>query len=221
MNEATLPLEFHVALKRAPAERRALETQRAALESTVSALAEIAADGILRHRTLLEQQMVEALLQGVHLSPLDQRRARMTAEAMRDIFTGTEWLNADQVGEQAAIGDLTGHGQEATPQGLTAAQRRAASARVNRWKHEGKLFALAREGRDWYPRYQFDALFRPLPVMPEILANFGAVAAMQVASWMESPNTYIAGKRPREVIEHAPQDVLAALAERQRGGLHG
>ena len=32
---------------------------------------------------------------------------------------------------------------------------------------------------------------------------------------------YLAGKRPREVIEHVPQEVLAALAERRRGGLHG
>ena len=221
MNEAMLTLNLNIALKRAPAERRALETQRAALESTVSALAEIAADGILRHRAVLEQQMVEALLQGVHLSPLDQRRARMTAEAMRDIFAGTEWLSADQVGEQTAVGDLAAHGQEATPERLTAAQRRAAAARVNRWKHEGKLFALVREGRDWYPKYQFDALFRPLPVMPEILADFGDVAAVQVASWMESPNTYLAGRRPREAIEHAPQDVVTALAERRRGGLHG
>ena len=221
MKEVILPLELHVVLKRAPAEQRALETQRAALESTVSALAELAADGILRHRALLEQQMVEALLQGVHLSPLDQRRARMTAEAMRDIFAGTEWLSAEQVGEQTAVGDLAVHGQETTPERLTAAQRRAAAARVNRWKHEGKLFALVREGRDWYPRYQFDVLFRPLPVMPEILADFKDVAAIQVASWMESPNTYLAGKRPREAIEHAPQDVVAALAERRRGGLHG
>ena len=72
MTEATLPSEFHVALKRAPAERRVLKTQRAALESTLRALAEIAADGILRHRALLEQQMVEAFLQGVHRSLVDQ-----------------------------------------------------------------------------------------------------------------------------------------------------
>ena len=222
MNEATLPLELHVALRRrAPAEQRALETQRAALESTVSALAELAADGILRRRAVLEEQMVEALLQGVHLSPLDQRRARLTAEAMRDIFAGTEWLSAEQVGEQTAVGDLAAHGQGATPERLTAAQRRTAAARVNRWKHEGKVFALVREGRDRYPRYQFDTLFRALPVMPEVLADFRDVAAVQVASWMKSPNTYLAGKRPREVIEHAPQDVVAALAERRRGGLHG
>ena len=78
-----------------------------------------------------------------------------------------------------------------------------------------------RERRDWYPRYQFDMLFRPLPVMHQVLADFGDVAPVQVASWMESPNSYLAGKRPREVIEHVPQEVLAALAERRRGGMHG
>ena len=75
-------------------------------ESTVIALAELAADGMLRHRAVLQAQMVEAFLQRVHLSPLDQRRARLAAEAMRDIFAGTEWLSAEQVGEHSAIGDV-------------------------------------------------------------------------------------------------------------------
>ena len=119
MPQAVLPLELRVELMRAPEQRRALEAQCPALESTVRALAELAADGILRHRDVLQEKMVEALLQGVQLSPLDQRRARMTAEAMRDIFAATEWLSAEQVGEHNAVGDMAAHGRSATPERLT------------------------------------------------------------------------------------------------------
>jgi len=54
-----------------------------------------------------------------------------------------------------------------------------------------------------------------------VLKDFqGRGPGVQVVSWMESPNAFLARRRPREAIEHAPQEVLAALAERRRGGLN-
>ena len=57
--------------------------------------------------------------------------------------------------------------------------------------------------------------------MSRILADFSGLAPVQVASWMESPNAYLAGRRPRELVGQAPEDVVAALAKRRLGGLHG
>jgi len=69
---------------------------------------------------------------------------------MRDIFADTEWLSAEQVDKHSAVGDPVARGQDAAPERLTAAQRRAGGAtRVDRWKQVGQVFALAREGCDW------------------------------------------------------------------------
>ena len=80
---------------------------------------------------------------------------------------------------------------------------------------------MPRDGRDMYPRYQFDPMFQPQPVVQQIVAAFGDVSPVHIARWMESPNSCLDGKRPRELMDAAPAGILRALAARSAGGLHG
>lgn len=143
--------------------------------------------------------MVEFFLQGATLTPLDVRKARMAAKAMQDIFSGIEWLTAEQVGAKGVT------------DGCTDSGLKAGANRVNRWKAEGKIFAIQRSGKDWYPRYQFNDDYTPIPAMRDVVARFGNDHPIEIAAWMESPNNYLGGKRPREVVSHDRTALQSAL----------
>jgi hypothetical protein len=194
-------LKIEVVLHRPPEELARLRSQLPALEATVAAAAELAASETLRNYQEEKNRAVEYFLQGAVLQPLDLRKARMAAQAMRDIFAGTEWLTADQVGTNATFGTVPGSNDP----------RKAGATKANRWKNEGKIFAIQRDGKDWYPRYQFDVSMMPIPLMKTIIQEFGDVPRIEIAAWMESPNIYLNGKRPREVVATDSRAILAAL----------
>ncbi|WP_298232089.1 antitoxin Xre/MbcA/ParS toxin-binding domain-containing protein [uncultured Azohydromonas sp.] len=221
MPRPTASISFEVTVQRSSADIERLRPRQEALRSTVSALAEIATERMLAQREQLHERLVEDFLQGVQLTPLDVRRARMTAEALKDIFLNAQWLSTEQMGEQAELAEALACGTPAAIEDLPAAQRRAAASRVNRWKREGRLFSIPRQGRDWYPRYAVDAMFRPLPIIQRVVEAFGEGSPLRIASWMESPNAYLDGQRPRELLEKAPQAVLHALEQHRVGALHG
>jgi hypothetical protein len=181
-------LKIEIVLHRSPNDVARLRSQLPVLAASVSAAAEFVADKTLQSYQAEKNRMVEYFLQGATLQPLDVRKARMTADAMRDIFSGAEWLTAEQVGVKAAI------------EASTTASLKAGATRVNRWKTEGKIFAIQRGGKDWYPRYEFDDDYAPVPVIREVVKKFGDAAPVEIAAWMESPNSYLDGKRPREVV---------------------
>jgi hypothetical protein len=194
-------LKIEVVLHRSPEQLAKLRSQLPALEASVAAAAEHVADVTLDNYQEAKNRAVEYFLQGAVMQPLDVRKARMTAEAMRRIFSGTEWLTAEQVGMSATYG----------PSPNSQDPRRAGSARANRWKSEKRVFAVQRDGKDWYPRYQFDETYTPLPIMRTIIREFGDAPRIEIAGWMESPNNYLDGRRPREVIRDAPGAILEAL----------
>jgi hypothetical protein len=79
------------------------------------------------------------------------------------------------------------------------------------WKRRGRVFSVNLGGKEYFARYQFDALYQPLPIIKEILKAFGPVAdAWKIAAWFHFPNGWIAepgadGDSPRAV---APKDAL-------------
>ena len=44
------------------------------------------------------------------------------------------------------------------------------------WKRRGRVFGVTFNGKEYFPRYEFDALYQPLPVIRDILKAFGPVA---------------------------------------------
>ncbi len=98
--------------------------------------------------------------------------------------------------------------QIADLRGSKAANR---SALANRWRAEGKVFAVRRGEGDLYPAFQFSREDgRPLPVMEKILALFGDADDWTVALWFNSPAGWLDGALPHERIGEEPERVLGA-----------
>jgi len=143
-------------------------------------------------RGAVRDQLVDLLVGDVALTPVDMKRARLEAQALRAIRQGAEWLTA------AEIADLAGLGP-ANPIGT-----------VSRWKQQGRIYALRQGGKDHYPKYALGPDFRPLPVIKDIMAVLAGYDPELLAAWFDSTSRFLGGKRPREVLAAEPAWVLAA-----------
>ena len=119
---------------------------------------------------------------------IDLESERQQALALTWIFEGTQWLTAVEVASLANVGVAT----------------------VKRWKQDRRVFAVSQAGREVYPRYAFDARFRPLAAVYEVLTVLADSSEMSVAAWFESTSSFLRGKRPRELAASAPDQVKAA-----------
>lgn len=90
------------------------------------------------------------------------------------------------------------------------------------WKQSGRIFGVTCGGKEYFPRYQFDSSYQPLPVISEVLKAFGPIAdTWQVAAWLHYPNGWIqtsgsqGGKAvaPKDAL-HRREDVLNAVYKR-------
>jgi len=136
----------------------------------------------------------------VEIRSVDTQLMEMQKNAAEAILQGAEWLPAIQVGKLAE----------------RSASNPAALA--NRWKKEGKLFSISWKGKDWYPRYAFDAMVQPRPVIAEVIKIFGAyMDPWRVAAWFESSNAWLGGLKPRDLMNE-PERIVAAA--RRKGGWH-
>lgn len=82
------------------------------------------------------------------------------------------------------------------------------------WKRRARVFSVNYGGREYFARYQFDALYQPLPIIKDILKAFGEVADSWVlAAWFHFPSGWIAkpGSAGNETL--APKDALDQRAE--------
>lgn len=154
---------------------------------------------LLERRSLRSKEhreaLVDLLLSDVQMKRIDVTRAGLQARALERIFTGIEWLSADE------IGTLGKHGT-ANP-----------GAAAHRWKSAGQLFAIRREGRDMYPRYALGNDFKPLPLIRKLLSELKDWDALQIAGWFESTSSHLGGKRPRDLVTRNPEQVLEAAKD--------
>jgi hypothetical protein len=85
------------------------------------------------------------------------------------------------------------------------------AALANRWKAQGRIFAIEAGGQHLFPTFQFTEDGQPRPVVAEILAAFGPTASgWQTALWFAGANGWLGGKRPVDLLEPAPAAVAAA-----------
>jgi hypothetical protein len=152
------------------------------------------------------EKLVDALVPAV--SPPDHllAEARMNAEARTAVLASAEWINAARLSE---IAGFTGQN---------------ASAQPNKWKREGRIFALRHGGTDLYPAYALDARarYRPVPGLAPVLKVFGdALDAWDIAIWFASANGFLGGAVPKDLLASAPERVLAAAEDEIAGVLHG
>lgn len=171
-----------------------LEQEREAVESLLPELAVTALELRSSRREEKRRQLVELFLGDVQPTPLDVRRARLEAQAHRAILTGTEWLTASQIAELAQLGS-------GNPAG------------ISRWKQQGRIFAIRRDGKDYYPRYGLDDDFHPLPALKDVIRALPHYSHERLAGWFESGSGYLDGQRPRELLATDPQRVLEAARD--------
>ena len=161
-------------------------------------LPDLASMMLERRQALSKQQraaLVELLVGEVPMKPLDIKLAKLQARALERIYSGTPWLTAEQIGTQGKHGT-------ANP-----------AAAAHRWKANGQLFAIRRDGRDMYPRYALGDDFTPLPVVKRVLKTLVDHDPLRVAAWFESTSSFLGGKRPRELLASKPERALQAAQD--------
>jgi hypothetical protein len=164
-----------------------LTSLRLGIERAVNLVVSSGQVAILQHADQLAK-----LLTGViepDLGLVEERLQRM--QTIRDIFNGEEWLTADMLNRL----------QPEPPSNR--------SLPASDWKRRGRVFSVTFGGKEYFPRYQFDAAYQPLPLMRDVLAAFGTVAdTWKIAAWFQYPNGWIVESGPEGVKPIAPKDAL-------------
>lgn len=111
----------------------------------------------------------------------------------------------------AEFGTLTS-GEVAALVGSSATNR---AALANRWKAEGRIFAIETGGHTLFPAFQFSGDDgQPRPVIAEILAVLQPrLSGWQTALWFTGRNGWLGGKRPVDVLASNPSSVLEAARQ--------
>jgi hypothetical protein len=131
---------------------------------------------------------------------LEDRLQRM--HTLRQVFSEGDWLTSEQLNAL----------QDNPP--------KSKSQPASDWKRRGRIYSVSRGGREYFARYQFDAMYEPLPVIRDVLEAFGEVADPWVlAAWFHYPNGWIVGAdgapmAPRDALDRRDDVVRAALKRR-------
>jgi hypothetical protein len=150
--------------------------------------------------------IIEALMPDIPLPKHKLIEARMAAEARKAVLESGDWLTASQIADMA---------------GFSATNP---SAQPNKWKKDGRIFAINHHGADYFPGYALDpsAQYRPAKGLPKVLDVFrGHKNDWGLAYWFASVNSFLGGKRPQELLLNEPECVVAAAEDEVAGILHG
>jgi len=190
-----MELAFTVRLDLPFADKGDLERERVEVQQELLGVARAILQLRRARREVKREQLVQLFVGDVTPTPVDIDRARLEAQAWRQILNGGEWLTAAEVGELANLG-------AGNP-----------VATVNRWKKDRKIFAITRDGRDYFPRYALGPDFRPLPAVAAVLKILPWQSGERLAAWFESTSSFLGGKRPREVLASDPAWVARAAQD--------
>jgi hypothetical protein len=135
------------------------------------------------------------------LSAVAVLQARRNAEARRELLSEFPALTSAEVAGAA---------------GSRAANR---ASLANRWRDEGKVFAIRVGEQQLYPAFQFDEHGRPVGTVASVLAAFDSqLTDWQTALWFTAPTGWLGGRRPVDAIAEEPESVIEAAA-REMGEL--
>src|SRR5580698_7765654 len=159
-------------------------------------------------RIIEQADRLAKLLTGViepDLGLVEERLQRM--QTIREIFKEEEWLTAEMLNRL----------QPEPPSNR--------SLPASDWKRRDRIFSVTFGGKEYFPRYEFDAAYQPLPVIRELVTAFGTVAdSWKLAAWFHFPNGWIVepGPEGKGIKPVAPKDaldrrddVMKALAKRK------
>lgn len=125
----------------------------------------------------------------------DSKCARLQMRALDSIYSGTQWLTAEQLDALR----------------MTPGAHRAGA--IGQLQTSEQLFSIRRDGREVFPRYAFGDDLRSLPGMSDVMKTFHRWDAMMIAGWFESTSSFLQGRRPRDLIASDPVLVLQAAQD--------
>lgn len=162
----------------------ALSSVVGAVEKALAVLVKAGQAGVIERADRLAEIATGLLEPNAEL--LEDRLRRM--QTMRQIFAEGDWLTAEQLNVL----------QQSPP------KNKAHPA--SDWKRRGRAFSVSHGGREYFARYQFDAMYQPLPVIRDVLKAYGEIAdTWALAVWFHFPNAWIPGPDGAPI---APKDAL-------------
>jgi hypothetical protein len=210
---AGTPKQVRDRLELSHAERVVALTMKHENEAAEQAFTEIVTNfWPLVHNLIIDRQnqkfnsIIEALMPDIPLPKHKLIEARMAGEARKAVLESGDWLTASQI---AVMADFSATNPSAQP---------------NKWKKDGRIFAINHHGADYFPGYALDpsAEYRPAKGLAKVLDVFrGHKNEWGLAYWFASVNSFLGGKRPQDLLLNKSERVIAAAQDEVAGVLHG
>lgn len=119
-------------------------------------------------------------------------------KTLQQVFAEGDWLTAEQINA------------------LQAEPPANKSHPASDWKRRARIFSVNYGGKEYFARYQLDALYQPLPIIKDLLKAFGEVADPWVlAAWFHFPNAWIARPGGAGRVRRTPMAPKDALDQRE------
>lgn len=121
---------------------------------------------------------------------LEERLRRVTT--IRRMLAEGDWLTAEEINR------------------LQPAPPTNKSLPASDWKRRGRVFSVTHGGREYYPRWQFDAGYAPLPVVKPLLEVLGPGRdPWALAAWFHFPNAWLVrATADGQELPTSPKDLL-------------
>ncbi|MBD2835541.1 hypothetical protein ID144_00630 [Pseudomonas sp. JM0905a] len=177
-----------------------------AFSLSLAACAQLLTETMLSNQRETIEQIVSLLVAKAPIQPTVLKEAQMVARARKAVLESGDWLSA------AEASRLCGY------------SGKNLSAQPNKWKREGKIFAIQHHGNDYFPAYGLDPHqgYRPLKTMTDVLKVFGDTKDnWGLAYWFASVNSFLGGKRPQDLVATQSEQIIAAAKDEIQGIVHG
>jgi hypothetical protein len=127
----------------------------------------------------------------------------LTQRTVDSVLQGTRWLTSAELNS------------------VRKDKKSNPSMTIGRWLQSGSLFALESRGARVIPAYALDQLGEPIALLKPVLSLMKGRTSFLIAAWFESPNSYLDGKRPRELLATRGLDVVRAAELHVAEDFHG
>jgi hypothetical protein len=138
--------------------------------------------------------------------PAQFRELRMLAGAIAGILQSEDFVTAPSIVELASVSKLN------------------LKAQPCEWKRNGEIFAITICGQDYFPLYVLQPSdgFRPHKILKEIIELFDGVKdGWGIAFWFLSCNSYLGGRRPKDMLSADAFLVVEAARGERNEIMHG
>lgn len=160
------------------------------------------------------------------LKTADRRQLENMIDQLIDLLDAppnTAMLKQARFNAEARAALIRDHGALTSAQihDLYGTNARNKAALATRWRNEGKILGVDYRGERLYPAFQFAADGRPHSVIASVLSLFGPdTGEWQIALWFVTPNGWLDGKRPIDIMISDPDAVVEAARDEAEPGVY-